>query len=69
MIEIGDVFKERSSGRVYVITRCAPFGYDLIYVDNGEVCSDARKELILEDELVNHYPTFIQALCNTVQLI
>ena len=67
MIEVGDVFEEKSSGRVYVITRHAPFGYDLIYVDNGEVCSDARKELILEDELVNHYPTFIQALCETIQ--
>ena len=67
MIEIGDVFKERSSGRTYVITRCSPFGYDLIYVDNGEVCSDSREELILEDELIDHYPTFIQALCNTVK--
>ena len=62
MIEIGDVYEEKNTGRIYVITRESPFGRDVIYPKNGEVITDCRVSLIEEDKLIAKYNTFIEAI-------
>ena len=62
MIEAGDVYKEYNSDRIYVVTRESPFGYDIIYTDNGEVCSDCSKLMIKNDILLTKCNNFFEGI-------